>query len=469
MIKNCYPLPRIDDLFDQLQRSSVYSKIDLRSGYHQLRVREEDIPKAAFKTRYGHYEFQVMSFGLTNNEKEHEEHLKAIQELLEKEELYAKFSKCEFWIPKVQFLGHVIDSQGGYRRLEFFTLLVLSGFQPERHLHLAQQRLIVNLQMVQMIISLTLINAIKLSMSVQSSPGPALHDMTPGTISSGLVHTNSSLTSCVPPSQNDWDLLFQPMFDELLNPPPSGVNQVPEDIAPIVKVIPPVNADLTAHMGSDPLVGIPIPDINSEQSTIPASPQAIVQTDHPLPHNNSKWTKDHPLNNIIGQLDRPVSTRLQLYEQALFCYYDAFLASVEPKTYKEALTQSCWIEAMQEELHEFERLKVWELVPRPDKVMVITLKWIYKVKLDELGGILKNKARLVARGYHQEEGIDFEESFALVARLEAIRIFLAYAAHKNVVVYQMDVKTAFLNGNLRDDVYVSQPDGFVDPDNSNHV
>nr|GFC04090.1 retrovirus-related Pol polyprotein from transposon TNT 1-94 [Tanacetum cinerariifolium] len=83
---------------------------------------------------------------------------------------------------------------------------------------------------------------------------------------------------------------------------------------------------------------------------------------------------------------------------------------MEPKTYKEVLTQACWIEAMQEELHEFERLKVWELVPRPDKVMVITLKWIYKVKLDDLGGILKNKARLVARGYHQEEGIDFEES-----------------------------------------------------------
>nr|GFC18211.1 retrovirus-related Pol polyprotein from transposon TNT 1-94 [Tanacetum cinerariifolium] len=101
--------------------------------------------------------------------------------------------------------------------------------------------------------------------------------------------------------------------------------------------------------------------------------------------------------------------------------------------------------------------------------MVITLKWIYKVKLDELGGILKNKARLVARGYRQEEGIDFEESFALVARLEAIRIFLAYAAQKNMVVYQMDVKTAFLNGNLREDVYVSQPDRFVDPDNPNHV
>nr|GFB64457.1 retrovirus-related Pol polyprotein from transposon TNT 1-94 [Tanacetum cinerariifolium] len=141
----------------------------------------------------------------------------------------------------------------------------------------------------------------------------------------------------------------------------------------------------------------------------------------------------------------------------------------EPKTYKEALTQACWIEAMQEELNEFERLEVWELVPRPDKVMVITLKWIYKVKLDELGGILKNKARLVTHGYRQEEVIDFEESFAPVAKLEAIRIFLAYAAHKNMVVYQMDVKTAFLNGNLWEEVYVSQPNGFVDPYNPNHV
>nr|GFA46612.1 retrotransposon protein, putative, Ty3-gypsy subclass [Tanacetum cinerariifolium] len=126
-VNNRYPLPRIDDLFDQLQGSSVYSKIDLMSGYHQLRVREQDIPKTAFRTCYGHYKFQDMPFGLTNapavfmdlmNRKEYEEHLKAILELLEKEELYAKFSNCEFWIPKVQFLGHVIDGQGlaGYYR-----------------------------------------------------------------------------------------------------------------------------------------------------------------------------------------------------------------------------------------------------------------------------------------------------------------------------------------------------------------
>nr|GEU89514.1 hypothetical protein [Tanacetum cinerariifolium] len=337
--------------------------------------------------------------------------------------------------------------------------------------------------------------------SEHRSSGPALNEMTPGTISSGLVPITSPSTSYVPPSRNDWDLLFQLMFDELLNPPPRVVNQTPKAIAPIVEVIPlgyvdsigspssttveqdapstsnsptPTetqysvipqnvgddNLDMeVAHIGNDPLFGVPIPEVTSAQSTTPASPQAIMQTNHPMPHHNGKWTKDHPLNNIISQLYRPVSTQLQLHKQALFCYYDAFLTSVEPKTYKEALTQSCWIEAMQEDLNEFECLEVWELVPRPDQVMVITLKLIYKVKLDELGGILKNKARLVDRGYRQEEGIDFEESFAPVARLEAIRIFLANVAHKNMVVYQMDVKTAFLNGNLREDVYVSQPDG----------
>nr|GEY30293.1 retrovirus-related Pol polyprotein from transposon TNT 1-94 [Tanacetum cinerariifolium] len=125
------------------------------------------------------------------------------------------------------------------------------------------------------------------------------------------------------------------------------------------------------------------------------------------------------------------STSLQ--NEVLFCYFDAFLSSVEPKSYKEALTKSCCIEAMQEELNEFERLDIWELVPHPDRVMIITLKWIYKVKFDELGGVFKNKARFVARGYHQEKSIDFEESFDLFARLEAIRIFLAFAAQMNMI------------------------------------
>ncbi|GKF71892.1 retrovirus-related pol polyprotein from transposon TNT 1-94, partial [Tanacetum coccineum] len=104
---------------------------------------------------------------------------------------------------------------------------------------------------------------------------------------------------------------------------------------------------------------------------------------------------------------------------------------------------------MQDEIHEFDRLDVWELVPLSDCAMIIALKWIYMVKLDEYGDVLKNKARLVAKGYRQEEGLDFKESFAPVARLEAIRIFIANAASKNMTVYQMDVKTAFLNGELK--------------------
>ncbi|GJW18202.1 retrovirus-related pol polyprotein from transposon TNT 1-94 [Tanacetum coccineum] len=133
------------------------------------------------------------------------------------------------------------------------------------------------------------------------------------------------------------------------------------------------------------------------------------------------------------------------------------------------MTKPSWIDAMQEEIHEFERLQVWELVSCLDKVLLIKLKWIYKVKTNEFGRVLKNKARLVAQGFRQEEGIDFEESFALVARIEAICIFVANAAHKNMTIYQMDVKTAFFNGELKEEVYVSQPEGFIDQDNPSHV
>ncbi|GJY04157.1 retrovirus-related pol polyprotein from transposon TNT 1-94 [Tanacetum coccineum] len=123
----------------------------------------------------------------------------------------------------------------------------------------------------------------------------------------------------------------------------------------------------------------------------------------------------------------------------LWCLYNSVLSKVKPKNFKSAITEDCWFQAMQDEIHEFDRLQVWELVPQPDCVMIIALKWIYKVKLDEYGDVLKNKARLVAKGYRQEEGIDFEESFAPVARIEAI---------------------PFRNGELKEEVYVSQPKGF---------
>ncbi|GKE23042.1 putative ribonuclease H-like domain-containing protein [Tanacetum coccineum] len=302
--------------------------------------------------------------------------------------------------------------------------------------------------------------------SEHSSSGPALHKITPATISLGLVPNPPPSTPFVPPLRTEWDLFFQPLFDELLNPSSSVDNPAPEVIALITEVVAPELAASTSSPSSTTIdQDAPSPKNNSKASSSSDIVPTVVHTATPNSEHITKWTKDHPLENIIGELERPVSTRLQLHEQALFCYY----TSVEPKNYKDALTQACWIEAMQEELYEFEHLEVWELISRPDKVMVITLKWIYKVKLNEMGGILKNKARLVAHGYRQEEGIDFEESFALVARLDALRIFLAYSSHMIMIVYQMDVKTAFLNDILREEVYVSQPDGFVDQDNLNHV
>nr|GEX79018.1 Gag-Pol polyprotein [Tanacetum cinerariifolium] len=277
----------------------------------------------------------------------------------------------------------------------------------------------------------------------QSSSGPALYEMTPATISSGLMPNPLSLTPFVPPSKTDWDMLFQPLFDELFTPPPNVDHLAPEVIAPITEVVAPKPAASTdvAHMNNNSFFGIPILEFLSNPFSSTDVVHIIMHPDHQISEHNSKWTKDHPLENIIGELAIPVSTRLQLHEQVLFCYYDAFLTSVEPKTYKDALTQSWWIKAMQEELKEFERL----------------------------GGILKNKARLVAHGYRQEERIDFEESFAPVARLEAIMIFLMFVAHMNMVIYQMDMNTVFLNGILREEVYVSQPDAFVDTDNPIHV
>ncbi|GJZ58855.1 retrovirus-related pol polyprotein from transposon TNT 1-94 [Tanacetum coccineum] len=128
-----------------------------------------------------------------------------------------------------------------------------------------------------------------------------------------------------------------------------------------------------------------------------------------------------------------------------------------------------WIESMQDELHQFQRLNVWELVPKPIGRNIIGVKWLWKNKTDAENTMIRNKSRLVAKGYCQEEGIDFEESFALVARLEAVRMFVAYAAHKNFTIFQMDIKTTFLNGPLKEEVCVIQPDGFVDPNIPDHV
>jgi len=182
-----------------------------------------------------------------------------------------------------------------------------------------------------------------------------------------------------------------------------------------------------------------------------------------------RWTKDHPVTQIIGDLNSGVQTRRMLDEPSNEHMFSCFLSKIEPKKVEEALEDPDWIVAMQEELNEFERNKVWKLVPRPKKGNIVGTKWVFRNKLDENGNIVRNKARLVAKGYSQEEGIDYDETFAPVARLEAIRIFLAFAAFSNFKVYQMDVKSAFLNGNLKEEVYVEQPPGFVDPKFPNHV
>nr|GFD20998.1 Gag-Pol polyprotein [Tanacetum cinerariifolium] len=152
-----------------------------------------------------------------------------------------------------------------------------------------------------------------------------------------------------------------------------------------------------------------------------------------------------------------------LESDAEMCMFALTVSRTEPKNIKEAMINLAWIESMQEELQQFDRLDIWELVDRPLCTNVINLKWLWKNKRDEENTVIQNKSRLVAKGYAQKEGVDFEESFTPITRLEAVRLFIAYAAHKSLTVYQMDVKTVFLYDPMKEEVYVNQPDGFVDP------
>nr|GEU53149.1 hypothetical protein [Tanacetum cinerariifolium] len=255
-------------------------------------------------------------------------------------------------------------------------------------------------------------------------------------------------TLCTP-TNKELEILFQPMFDEYLEPPrakrlvpPAQVEQAPINSAgtplsttidqdaptPSISLSSSVLQSHNLHQGvaaepndmedhtiapidNNPFVDVFAPELHFEAS----SSRDISSTESPYIsqtlHHLNKWSKDHLLDNVI----------------------------------------------------------VWELVPQPDCVMIIALKWIYKVKLDEYGDVLKNKARLVAKGYRQKKGIDFEESFAPVACIEAFCIFIANAASRNMPIYHMDFKTDFLNGELKKEVYVSQPEGFVDPDHPTHV
>ncbi|GKA31418.1 putative ribonuclease H-like domain-containing protein [Tanacetum coccineum] len=200
----------------------------------------------------------------------------------------------------------------------------------------------------------------------------------------------------------------------------------------------------------------------------------------PIP--TSRINPSHPSALILGDPTSAVQTRSKVnksseahafvsyvqkqrrnnHKDFHHCLFACFLSQHEPKKISEALEDESWVDAMQEELLQFEIQKVWILVDLPYGKKAIGTKWVYRNKKDERGVIVRNKARLVAQGHRQEEGIDYDEVFAPVAKLEAIRIFLAFASYMGFIVYQMDVKSAFLYGKIDEEVYVSQPPGFLD-------
>lgn len=178
----------------------------------------------------------------------------------------------------------------------------------------------------------------------------------------------------------------------------------------------------------------------------------------------SKYVRrNHPVEQIIGDKEARLMTRNRLKDVS------CLLSMKEPKIVRDALEDDDWYKAMEEEIQQIEKNKTWSLVPRPEDKNVIGTKWVFRNKLDENGQITRNKARLVCKGYAQEEGIDYGETSAPVARMEGVRILLAYAAYKGFKVYQMDVKSAFLNGILEEEVYIEQPEGFDDKNNKNMV
>jgi hypothetical protein len=185
----------------------------------------------------------------------------------------------------------------------------------------------------------------------------------------------------------------------------------------------------------------------------------------PHPRVHQAIQRDHPINSILGDIHKGVTTRSRV---AHFCEHYYFVSSIEPYKIEDALRDPDWVVAMQEELNNLTRNEVCHLVPRPNQNVVGT-KWVFRNKQDEHGVVTRNKARLVAKGYSQVEGLDFDETYAPIARLESIRILLAYATYHGFKLYQMDVKSAFLDGPIKEEVYVEQPQGFEDSEYTNHV
>ncbi|PNY11358.1 gag-pol polyprotein, partial [Trifolium pratense] len=219
-----------------------------------------------------------------------------------------------------------------------------------------------------------------------------------------------------------------------------------------------IASDLQDDLQDAEPVTVKEPEANTETSSSEAN-------NAPKKGPSNRVQKNHPLDLIIGNPDHGITTRRANDVISNSC----FVSKIEPKNVKEALTDEYWINAMQEELGQFKRNEVWDLVPRPEDANVIGTKWVFKNKSDEKGTVTRNKARLVAQGYAQIEGVDFDETFAPVARLESIRLLLGVACILKFKLFQMDVKSAFLNGYLNEEVYVEQPKGFVDPNLPDHV
>nr|GEZ87955.1 integrase, catalytic region, zinc finger, CCHC-type, peptidase aspartic, catalytic [Tanacetum cinerariifolium] len=299
--------------------------------------------------------------------------------------------------------------------------------------------------------------------AIATASKPGLQSMTSGQISAGLDLTNAPSTiTKQQPSEGELDLLFEAMYDNYIGGQSSAtartvsLAQEPQvrqtstasttiaDIAPIptnsssLATNIPITSQDVDELNPNVMVDgntFVNPFANSSTSATASSSHKNVDPSNmhtfyqPYPHE-FQWTKDHPLKQVIGEPSRPILTRNQLRSDGDMCMYALTVSTMEPKNVKEAMTDPVWIDSMQEELLQFKRLDVWVLVPAPDNISPLALKWLFKNKHDEEQKVIRNKSCLVMRGYRQEEGIDFEESFAPVAIMEAIRIFLAYAAHK---------------------------------------
>ncbi|GJZ18934.1 retrovirus-related pol polyprotein from transposon TNT 1-94 [Tanacetum coccineum] len=287
--------------------------------------------------------------------------------------------------------------------------------------------------------------------SEQFSSELGLQYMTPATSYTGLVSKPVSQQPCIPPNRDDWDRLFQPMFDEYFNPPTITVSLVQEVAAPRAKVLadslvlisinqdaPSTSIPSSQEQEHSPIISQgfkespkiptfhddPLNESPNEDSTSQRSSSNVRQIHTPFEHLG-RWTKDHPIANVIGDPSRSLFIRKQLETDATWCYFDAFLTLVEPNNFKQDMN---------------------------------------------FGGFLKNKGKtLRCSSIWTRRRNRFRGIICTIARIEAIRIFVANAAHKNMIIYQIDVKTAFLNGKLKEEVYVSQREGFVDQDNPSHV